>query len=380
MVRRHEDTAFMGGAHVFPGGRVDAVDGDADESWCDGVAHATTQLDGLEQIRGGRLSRGGGTRAVRRSRRAARQTSGRRLRVPRGRSGSRAAQAGSRPRARGPDDPARRDRARAVAAGARRARPVRALGDAAGRHPPVRHAVFHDTRAGRTRRRRTTTPRPRTVCGHVPRMPSRSRSSGEIVLPPPTWSTLRELEPFESVKDALAWARRRTVVRRMPKAIEQDGHRMLAAAGRPAASRSGRRRSAARDALRAGRSPLARRTAAHVESARDDYRRNRGARKERGEQYCSRSLRSLRFFPVVLLAFAATLGAQSRALVAPEAAAIYQRLLPQVSRIKIFDHHAHPGFAGDEEVDPAPVPEGAMPLRLSPGNPDWAAAARRCGA
>src|SRR5258708_32917938 len=55
----------------------------------------------------------------------------------------------------------------------------------------------------------------------------------EIVLPPPTWSTLRELEPFESVKDALAWARRRTVVRRMPKAIEQDGHRMLLLPGDP---------------------------------------------------------------------------------------------------------------------------------------------------
>ena len=66
--------------------------------------------------------------------------------------------------------------------------------------------------------------------------------------------------------------------------------------------------------------------------------------------------------------------AQSRALVAPEAAAIYQRLLPRISRIKIFDHHAHPGFAGDQEVDPAPVPEGALPLRLTPGNPDWAAA------
>ena len=47
MVRRHEGTAFMGGAHVFPGGRVDAADGDADESWCDGVEHAVSQLDGL---------------------------------------------------------------------------------------------------------------------------------------------------------------------------------------------------------------------------------------------------------------------------------------------------------------------------------------------
>jgi hypothetical protein len=67
-------------------------------------------------------------------------------------------------------------------------------------------------------------------------------------------------------------------------------------------------------------------------------------------------------------------GAQSRPLVAPEALVIYQRLLPQISRIKIFDHHAHPGFADDQEVDPAPVPEGALPLRLSPANPDWAAA------
>src|SRR5712691_6478811 len=40
MVRRHEDTAFMGGAHVFPGGRVDAADHEGDEAWCDGVAPA----------------------------------------------------------------------------------------------------------------------------------------------------------------------------------------------------------------------------------------------------------------------------------------------------------------------------------------------------
>jgi len=56
---------------------------------------------------------------------------------------------------------------------------------------------------------------------------------GEITLPPPTWSTLRELEPFESVRGALAWARRRTVIRRMPKAIERDGHRMLLLPGDP---------------------------------------------------------------------------------------------------------------------------------------------------
>jgi uncharacterized protein len=69
-------------------------------------------------------------------------------------------------------------------------------------------------------------------------------------------------------------------------------------------------------------------------------------------------------------------GAQSRPLVAPEAAAIYQRLLPRISRIKLFDHHAHPAFPGDPDVDIAPPPPGATPLRLRPENPETVAAAR----
>ena len=88
--------------------------------------------------------------------------------------------------------------------------------------------------------------------------------------------------------------------------------------------------------------------------------------------------------PFALPAFcrrlAADTAAQSRPLVAPEAAAIYQRLLPQISRIKIFDHHAHPGFAGDEEVDPAPVPDGALPLRLIRGTRTGRRPSRRCSA
>lgn len=68
--------------------------------------------------------------------------------------------------------------------------------------------------------------------------------------------------------------------------------------------------------------------------------------------------------------------AQSRPFVEPAAQATYQRLLPQIGRIKIFDHHAHPGFADDPEVDPAPVPPSALPYRLRLENPDWAAAAR----
>ena len=68
-------------------------------------------------------------------------------------------------------------------------------------------------------------------------------------------------------------------------------------------------------------------------------------------------------------------GAQSRPLVAPEAAAIYQRLLPQIARIKIFDHHAHPGFAETKSRSGAGAAERRA-WRLRPEHPDWAAAAR----
>src|SRR5205823_4035616 len=54
---------------------------------------------------------------------------------------------------------------------------------------------------------------------------------------------------------------------------------------------------------------------------------------------------------VLLVMIAAHPTAQSRPLVVPAAAAIYQRLLPQIERIKIFDHHAHPAFPGDADVD-----------------------------
>jgi hypothetical protein len=68
--------------------------------------------------------------------------------------------------------------------------------------------------------------------------------------------------------------------------------------------------------------------------------------------------------------------AQSRPLVAPVAAPIYQRLLPQIERIKLFDHHAHPAFPDDADVDIAPPPPGNMPLRIRDDNPEMTAAAR----
>jgi len=67
---------------------------------------------------------------------------------------------------------------------------------------------------------------------------------------------------------------------------------------------------------------------------------------------------------VVILIAAVSLAAQSRPVVSPGAAAMYQRLLPQISRIKLFDHHAHPAFPDDPYVDIAPPPPGQRPIRL----------------
>ena len=232
MVRRHEDTAFMGGAHVFPGGRVDAVDGDADDSWCDGVAHATTQLAGLEK-----------SEAVAYHVAAARELfeeAG--VLLARHPDGDFVSLAGAADHERLKQDRARVHEARTTLRAVIEREQLRLALDALVLFahwvtPPVDTRQF-DTRFFMTRVPAHQTPaHDDTETTHSlwarPTDAIAQSIKGEIVLPPPTWSTLRELEPFESVKDALAWARRRTVVRRMPKAIEQDGHRMLLLPGDP---------------------------------------------------------------------------------------------------------------------------------------------------
>ena len=49
----------------------------------------------------------------------------------------------------------------------------------------------------------------------------------EIVLPPPTWVTLRELERHSSVDGTLAWAAARQVARREPSVVDEDEGRVL---------------------------------------------------------------------------------------------------------------------------------------------------------
>jgi 8-oxo-dGTP pyrophosphatase MutT (NUDIX family) len=232
MVRRHEGTAFMGGAHVFPGGRVDAADENADASWCDGIEHAARQLDGLPPAEAVAYH-------VAAARELFEEAGVLLARHPNGDFVSLAA----------PADHQRlkQDRTR-VHQGQTTLRAVierdglRLALDALVLFahwvtPPVDTRQF-DTRFFMTRVPPDQTPaHDETETTHSlwarPADAIAQATRDEIILPPPTWSTLRELEPWESVADAQAWARRRTVTRRMPKAIEQDGHRMLLLPGDP---------------------------------------------------------------------------------------------------------------------------------------------------
>ena len=232
MVRRHADTAFMGGAHVFPGGRVDKADRDGDAAWCDGIAHAAGQLADLPP-----------PDAIAYHVAAARELfeeAG--VLLARDASGAFVSLAGAQDHAR-----LKRDRT-AVHDGTTT---LRAVIEREGLRlaldtlvlfahwvtPPIDTRQF-DTRFFMTRVPPHQTPaHDDTETTHsiwmTPAGAIAQSQKGAIVLPPPTWSTIRELEPFASVDDALSWARRRRVVSRQPLMLEQDGVRMLLAPGDP---------------------------------------------------------------------------------------------------------------------------------------------------
>ncbi len=77
---------------------------------------------------------------------------------------------------------------------------------------------------------------------------------------------------------------------------------------------------------------------------------------------------------VVFTSFAA---AQARPFPGPDVQQIYQRLLPQIEKIPAFDHHAHPGFSDDPDVDAmAAPPEFSEAVRTRDDNPELIAAAK----
>jgi uncharacterized protein len=69
--------------------------------------------------------------------------------------------------------------------------------------------------------------------------------------------------------------------------------------------------------------------------------------------------------------------AQARPFPGPDLEQTYQRLLSQIDKIPAFDHHAHPGFADDPDIDAmASAPDTSLPLRTRDDNPELIAAAR----
>lgn len=55
----------------------------------------------------------------------------------------------------------------------------------------------------------------------------------ELLLPPPTWTTIRQLEKWSSIDEVFAWARQRTVVRVMPGFVKTESVTMLTLPGDP---------------------------------------------------------------------------------------------------------------------------------------------------
>jgi len=68
--------------------------------------------------------------------------------------------------------------------------------------------------------------------------------------------------------------------------------------------------------------------------------------------------------------------AQARPFPGNDVQQIYQRLLPQIEKIPMFDHHAHPGFADDPDVDAMAAPPGSAALRERDTNPELVTAAK----
>ena len=55
----------------------------------------------------------------------------------------------------------------------------------------------------------------------------------ELLLPPPTWTSIRQLAPRRSIEDVIQWAKSRPIVRVMPGFVKNDREFMLMLPGDP---------------------------------------------------------------------------------------------------------------------------------------------------
>jgi hypothetical protein len=77
------------------------------------------------------------------------------------------------------------------------------------------------------------------------------------------------------------------------------------------------------------------------------------------------------------LALAGSASAQSTPYPAADLRSLYEDLLGKINAFPIFDHHAHPGYADDSDVDAmAAPPDMSSVLRLREDNPEFVAASQ----
>jgi 8-oxo-dGTP pyrophosphatase MutT (NUDIX family) len=231
LVRRQDEVAFMGGAHVFPGGRLHEGDfAEATHKWCDGADVAGRHLPGLPS--GEAIAHHVG--AVRELFEEAGVLLARR-------DGAMVALSGRAERARYSDYRA------ALMSGT-------ISMDCLAAAEQIRFALdalvpFAHWTTPETEHRRYDV---RFFLAHVdnsePLPPSTSRTEvlwadpidavercrrGELLLAPPTWTTLRRLEGFVSIAETMQWAQTSRPGRVQPRLFEDNGQRLLALPGDP---------------------------------------------------------------------------------------------------------------------------------------------------
>ena len=225
MVRRHAGTGAFRGAHVFPGGRVD-VDDVADDTWCDGVDQASRQFPDL-------LPADAVAFHVCAARELFEEAG---VLLARDRSGALVSLANGADRQRFDqyrhDVHGRRWSLREIL----EREGLRLALDPLTRYahwvtPPVEGRRF-DTRFFVTRVPPSQTAAhdetETTEGGWITAAAAlEAAAAGDIGLPPPTWITLRELKPFDSVDGIVAWSRAREIRRREPTLVHENGARLL---------------------------------------------------------------------------------------------------------------------------------------------------------
>ncbi len=88
-------------------------------------------------------------------------------------------------------------------------------------------------------------------------------------------------------------------------------------------------------------------------------------------------MRNIHLLAFALIGAVGIAAGQARPLPGPDVQQIYQRLLPQIEKIPAFDHHAHPGFSDDPDVDAmAAPPDFSEAVRTRADNPELIAAAK----